>query len=262
MREIKMTGRDSIKSVEKCFRLLNFIYISNQSLTLEEFVKLSGYKKTSCFRLLKTMVKVEILEQDHKNKTYQFGLNLVSIGLSAIKNMSLLKISSPILQKLRNETGETVNLSILNGTEILFIERLMSNHIVNLNRNVGDRLSVHCASMGKVILAFMDESITENILNKLNFEAMTKNTFTNLGSFKNELKKIKQKGYAYNNEELEMGLRAVAAPIFNHTGEVIAAINLAWTTARHPSKKSFQKFTPKILEAAKRISFLMGYCES
>jgi IclR family pca regulon transcriptional regulator len=205
------------------------------------------------------MLSLEILEQDLKTKSYQFGPRLVSIGLAALKNMSLIKIALPILQKLRHETRETVNLSILSGSEIVFVERLMSNYIVNLNVNVGDRLPVYCASMGKVILAFMNPNDAGRIMANLNFEARTKRTIIDLNSLKKELTEIKIKGFAINDEELEKGLRAVAAPIFKHTGEAFAAINITWTTARHPSRKTFEIFTPQIMAAAEKISALMGY---
>lgn len=254
-----MPGKNSIKSVEKCFSVLSCFYDTDHALSLEELVTQTGYKKTSCFRILKTMLGLDVLEQNSKTKTYQFGPRLVLIGLAALKNMSLHKIALPILQKLRDETRETVNLSILNGKEILYVERLMSNYIVNLNVNVGDRLPVYCTSMGKVILAFKPETIAEKILCDSHFEPKTKKTIRDSSTFKKELSKIKIKGYAINDEELEKGLRAVAAPIFNHTGEAIAATNIVWTTARHPSRKVFEIFTPKIIAAAEQISLLLGY---
>jgi len=254
-----MSDKNSIKSIEKCFLVLACFYDANRALTLEDLVKQTGYKKTSCFRILKTMLSLKILEQDSKTRSYQFGPRLMLIGLAALKNMSLHKLSLPILQKLRDETRETVNLSILNGNEILYVERLMSNYIVNLNVNVGDRLPIHCTSMGKVMLAFMPEDVAENILAESHFEPKTKKTIVDRTAFKKELGKIKIKGYATNDEELEKGLRAVAAPIFNHTGEAIAATNIVWTTARHPSRKEFEIFTPKIIAAAEQISSLLGY---
>jgi len=257
--KVKMPGKNSIQSIEKCFKVVSCFYDANRVLSLEELVKQTGYKKTTCFRILKTMLSLGLLEQDAKTKAYQFGPRLVLIGLAALKNMSLHKISLPILQKLRDETRETVNLSILNGKEILYVERLMSNYIVNLNVNVGDRLPVNCTSMGKIMLAFLPDNVTEKILDEPHFEPKTKKTITDIAAFKKELSEIRIKGYAINDEELEKGLRAVAAPIFNHTGEAIAATNIVWTTARHPSRKVFEIFTPKIVAAAAQISLLLGY---
>jgi IclR family pca regulon transcriptional regulator len=164
-----------------------------------------------------------------------------------------------VMQKLREETEETVNLSLLSGTEIIFIERVMSDYIVNSNINVGDRLPVYCASMGKVILAFMSEERAAAIISQLNFKAKTERTIISPDSLKMELTEVRDRGYALNNEELERGLRAVAAPIINYTGEAFAAINVAWTTARRPSKRTFTDFALKVVEAAERISLAMGF---
>jgi DNA-binding IclR family transcriptional regulator len=254
-----MPDKNSIKSIEKCFQVVGCLYDADRALSLEELVRRTGYKKTSCFRILKTMLSLKILEQNAETKTYQFGTRLVLIGLAALKNMSLHKTSLPILQKLRDETRETVNLSILNGKEILYVERLMSNYIVNLNVNVGDRLPIHCTSMGKAILANLPENIAQKIMAEIRLEPKTKKTIVDPVALKRELSQIKKKGYAENDEELEKGLRAVAAPILNHTGEAVAATNIVWTTARHPSRKAFEIFTPKIVSAAEQISVRLGY---
>jgi len=93
----------------------------------------------------------------------------------------------------------------------------------------------------------------------LNFKAKTERTIISPDSLKKELTEIRDRGYALNNEELEKGLRAVAAPIINYTGEAFAAINVAWTTARRPSKRTFTDFALKVVEAAEKISLAMGF---
>ncbi len=254
-----MESKNHIKSLEKCFNILDLLSAAHSPLKLEEITRKSQYKKTTCFRLLKTMIGLGYVEQNPVDKTYRFGNRLVSLGLSALKDMSLRRNALPVLEKLRDETGETVNLSILSGTEILFVERIMSDYLVNVNVNIGDRLPVHCASMGKVILAFSPKKKADEIISKLLFESKTDCTITSISSFKKELKEIKKKGFALNDEELEKGLRAVAAPIFNYTDEAFAAINIAWTTTRKPGREYFTEFAPKIVTAAEKISTLMGY---
>jgi len=160
---------------------------------------------------------------------------------------------------LRDETGETVNLTILSGSEILYVERIMSDYLVNVNVNIGDRLPVHCASMGKVVLAYLPEDRLETILSSISFEKKTDNTIISRSALIGELEQIRSKGYAINDEELEKGLRAVAAPIFNYTGEAFAATNIAWTTARHPERRTFSEYATKIVAAADKISRLMGF---
>jgi len=184
---------------------------------------------------------------------------MVSLGLKALKGMNLRRAALPVLQTLRDETEETVNLSLLSGTEIIFIERLMSDYLVNANINVGDRLPVYCASMGKVILAHMSEKHAAVIISRLDFVGKTERTIVSAVTLKKELAEIRARGYALNDEELERGLRAVAAPIFGYTGEAFAAINIAWTTARRPSRRIFTEFAGKVVAAADKISLAMGF---
>jgi DNA-binding IclR family transcriptional regulator len=113
--------------------------------------------------------------------------------------------------------------------------------------------------MGKAILAFMSEERASAIISQLNFQAKTERTIIAPTSLKKELKEIRDRGYALNNEELEKGLRAVAAPIMGYTGEAFAAINVAWTTARRPSKRTFTDFAVKVVAAAEKISLAMGF---
>jgi DNA-binding IclR family transcriptional regulator len=254
-----MTDKDHIKSVEKCFVILDCLYNGRRLMTLDEITQTSGYKKTTCFRLLKTLRTLGIIELSPDTKKYQFGPRLAALGLTALKNMNLRNIALPILQALRDETGETVNLTILSGSEILYVERIMSDYLVNVNVNIGDRLPVHCASMGKVILAYLPEDRLEKILPAISFGKKTDKTIVSRSALIRELEQIRSKGYAINDEELEKGLRAVAAPIFNYTGEAFAATNIAWTTARHPERKSFSEYADKIVSAAGKISRLMGY---
>jgi DNA-binding IclR family transcriptional regulator len=254
-----MKDKDHIKSIEKCFVILDCLYSGDSLLNLEEITQKTGYKKTTCFRLLKTMRSLGLIELSSTAKKYQYGPRLVTIGLSALKNMNLRNSALPILQQLRDDTRETINLTILSGTEILYVERLMSDYLVNVNVNVGDRLPVYCASMGKVILAFLPANRMQKIISATKFEPRTDHTIVSESAFIKELAKIRAQGFAINDEELEKGLRAVAAPIFNYTGEAFAAINIAWTTARRPDRAAFSEFADKVVATAEQISGLMGY---
>jgi DNA-binding IclR family transcriptional regulator len=252
-----MRDRDYIQSIDRCFAILDHLSSADSPITLEDLTKRTGYNKTTCFRFLKTMRRLGLVEQE--KKSYHLGPTIVALGMKALKGLNLRQAALPVMQKLREETEETVNLSLLSGTEIIFIERVMSDYIVNSNINVGDRLPVYCASMGKVILAFMSEEHAAAIISHLNFKAKTERTIISPSSLKKELTEIRHRGYALNNEELERGLRAVAAPIIGYTGEAFAAINVAWTTARRPSKRTFTDFAGKVVKAAEKISLSMGF---
>jgi DNA-binding IclR family transcriptional regulator len=254
-----MRDRDHIQSIEKCFNLLSCLSSTDSFPTLEELTQITGYNKTTCYRFLKTMRQIGLVEQDPVKKTYQLGPKIVSLGLTALRGMNLRQTALPVMRQLRDETQETINLSLLSGTEIIFVERVMSDYLVNANINVGDRLPVYCASMGKAILAFMSAIHADEIISRLEFKARTGSTIVSPASLRKELAEIRAKGFAINNEELEKGLRAVAAPIIGFTGEAFAAINIAWATARHPGRRTFGEFAEKVVAAASRISSAMGY---
>jgi DNA-binding IclR family transcriptional regulator len=113
--------------------------------------------------------------------------------------------------------------------------------------------------MGKIILAYLPEDRLDQILSSITFTRKTDNTIASRSGLIEELNKIRAAGYAINDEELEKGLRAVAAPIFNYNGEAFAATNIAWTTARHPERTAFAEYAQKIVAAAEKISRLMGH---
>jgi IclR family pca regulon transcriptional regulator len=249
--------RDYIQSIEKCFTILGHLSSPDAPFSLEDLTQKTGYNKTTCFRFLKTMRQLGLVEQNRK--TYHLGPAIASLGLKALKGLNLRQAALPLMKSLRDETGETVNLSLLSGTEIIFIERVMSDYLVNTNINVGDRLPVYYASMGKVILAFLSESNAEKIISQLQFKARTGRTITSADALRKELTEIRSRGYAFNDEELEKGLRAVAAPIIGYTGEAFAAINIAWTTARRPSRRTFTDFAGKAVAAGEKISMAMGF---
>jgi IclR family pca regulon transcriptional regulator len=251
--------RDYIQSIERCFTILGHLSAPDSFFSLEELTQKTGFNKTTCFRFLKTMRRLGLVEQDTGRKTYHLGPAIVALGFKALKSLNLHHTALPVMQKLRDETGETVNLCLLSGTEIIFIERIMSDYLVNANINVGDRLPVYCASMGKVILAFMSEKHAAEIISQLEFKTRTERTIASSALLKKELAEIRARGYALNDEELEKGLRAVAAPIIGYTEEAFAAINIAWTTARRPSRRTFTDFAGKIVEAADKISLAMGF---
>lgn len=254
-----MADKDHIQSIEKCFTLLSCISTETPFLSLDELTRKSGYSKTTCFRFLKTMRDLGLVDQDPNNKAYQLGPRLISLGLTALKGMNLRRAALPVMLRLRKETQETVNLAILSDTEVIFIERIMSDYLVNTNINIGDRLPVYCASLGKAILAFLDAGHQEEIITRLNFKAKTERTIVTQSSLRKELSEIKSRGYALNDEELEKGLRAVAAPVINYTGEAFAGINIAWSSARRSGRRVFGEFSEKVIVAAKEISFKMGH---
>jgi len=253
--------KDRVKSLEKALNLLIVLSKSKSAMSLDDLTSEAGLKKTSCFRLLQTMKKLNFIEQEPGSKNYYLGRRNISIGAAALNGLSLRRTALPFMRELQRETKETVNLCVLEGTEIVFIERLESEHILNSHHNIGDRLPVHCTCMGKSILAFLPEQKVEDVLSEIRFTRRTPYTIASQEAFRKELEGVREKGMAVNVEELEQGLCAVACPIRNHIGEAVASINIAFPVIRHDPKQAFKRFSPKLKSACLKISKSLGFQE-
>ncbi|WP_299983562.1 IclR family transcriptional regulator [Desulfobacula sp.] len=254
-----MAEKNQVKTLEKCVHVLTCMADNLEPMTLNELIKKTGLKKTTTYRLLQALTSLQLMEKNPETKQYHLGPKLIYFGVTALGNLDLHKISLPIMTKLRNDTGETINLSILKGSEIIILARIRSDHLFNVNLSVGSRLPVNCTSQGKVILAYMNDDRANEIMENFIFEKKTEKTIVSMSALKNELELVREKGYAVNDEELEKGLSAVAAPIFNYAGEVIAAINVSYSTARHPEPEMYKRFSKKVITASKKISKSIGF---
>jgi len=254
-----MRPREHIKSLIKAVEILETVQNHKNPISLEEISRLSKMNKTTCFRFIQTMRELNLLGQLSGTKHYKLGPRLISLGLTALDDFDLHKEAVPLMKELREQTGETVNLSILHGDELLIIERFRSNHLYNANLTVGSRLPLHCTSQGKVILAFLNEKMLNEIISKMIFKRYTDKTIKTKNELIRQLSEIRTSGYSFNNQEFEIGIAAVAGPIINHAGEPVAALNISFPLARHPQKRFIKKISEKVLFACKQLSFYQGY---
>jgi len=215
--------------------------------------------KSTIQRLTYTLQHLGYLDRDRETKKFRLGPKTLSLGLSVMRNLDLRKVASPYLEAASKEIGETVNLAILDGTEIVYVERIKTQQILNINLQVGSRLHAYCTSMGKAMLAFLPESRLKEILEKADMVALTPYTITRKEDLKKELQKVRARGFAMNNEELSIGLRSVAAPVRNFTGEVIAAVNIAVPSIRVSLRRLETDLAKKVIETANKISYTLGY---
>jgi IclR family pca regulon transcriptional regulator len=189
---------------------------------------------------------------------------VLDLGFSAIHSMELREISAPHLQQLSDETGYTVNMAILDGTDIVYIERCRSSRAgqreIDLNLHIGSRLPAYCTSMGKVLLAHLLRDERDSLLGRIELRRRGPNTLTARRALVAELDRIRAQGFAINNEELAFGLRSIAAPVFSQAGEVAAAINLAVHSSMVVSMEELvARLSGPLRRTAAEISAHIGY---
>ena len=252
--------KNRIRALEKGLELLILLSRHDGEVGLEHLSREAGFSKPTCFRLLQTMRRLNFVTQSAITKGYRLGPRNISIGTAALDRQSVRSIAIPYMRRLREQTDETINLTILDGTEIVFVERIEAKFIINSNLYVGSRLPVYCSSMGKAILAYLPEHKLTAVLDAIDLQPRTANTITSRRQLLAELARIRATGTSINNEALEKGLFAVAGPIRDHSGEAIAALNVSFPRMRHDIiEDALAAFVPVVKAACNDISGLLGF---
>lgn len=239
--------------------ILSLFTRETPALTLTEITHLTGHSKATVFRFITTLEQAGYLIRDPETKRYRPGVKVLQLGFAAISSLELRQVARPYLERLSQKVGETVSLSILDGLEIVYIDRVRNRQIVGVVLGLGSRLPAHCTSMGKVILAHLDSESLNSRLNEKVLNPCTLKSLSNQTSFKNELIQIRQQGFAINDEELEVGLRAVAAPVWDLSEKVCAAINITGSAAMISIERITGELAPAVTATALDISHALGY---
>jgi len=254
-----VTSRSYIESLSRGLTLLSVLSENSSPLTLTELSRQLCLSKSSIQRLTYTLQHLGYLDRDTGTKKYHLGPKVLALGFSVMRSLDLRKVALPYLQETSKEVGETVNLAALDGNEIVYVERIKTQQILNINLHVGSRLPVYCTSMGKAMLAFLPRDRSGEILERMELSPLTPYTITRKHDLEKELKRVRARGFATNNEELSIGLRSVAAPVRNFNGEVIAAVNIAVPSIRVSPKRLETTLARKVMATADKISFVLGY---
>lgn len=254
----KDTDRYYIEALGRGFRILEAFTESEPSLSLTEISARVGLDKSTVFRLTYTLEKLGYLIRDPDTKHYRPGLGVLRLGFTTLNSLGIRQIAQPYLKTLAAQTGETTNMTIRDGKEVVYIARFRTRQIISINIQVGSRLPVYCTSMGKAQLVDMGRDELHDLLGEGPYRAMGPNTITSLDALVAELDKVRQQGYAINNEELAAGLRSVAAPVRNFEGEIVAALNISVPSVRVSRQKVESDLAPLVKATAEEISLALG----
>jgi IclR family pca regulon transcriptional regulator len=227
-------------------------------LSLTEIASLAGMDKSTAFRLVYTLQHLHYLERDPDTRQYRPGLKLLQLGLTAFNSLGIVDVAQPYLKALSTQCGETTNMSVRDGREIVYVARNKTQQILNVNLHIGSRLPVWCTSMGKAQLIDLSPAELCDLLGEGPYPASGSRAAVCLDSLLAELETVRRQGYAINDEELTAGLRSVAAPIRNGSGRIVAAINVSVPSARVSRPELDSHLAPMVQATATRISRALG----
>ncbi|SHI17537.1 transcriptional regulator, IclR family [Sporobacter termitidis DSM 10068] len=218
-----------IQSVSRAVAILK-CFTGNPELGLAELSRMVGLHKSTTAGIVNTLKAEGFLEQNEKTGRLRLGLELFSLAVQARHGLS--EICEPYLNSLLDFTGETVNLAVLDKTEIVYIAKKESSHSIRISTSVGARLPVYCTAIGKSILAFMDRAKAEALLGRVVMTPYTDRTLTDRPALLAEMDRILNAGVAYDFEEYEQGVICIAAPLYYKKGDPIGAISVSGPTIR------------------------------
>lgn len=252
--------RMRLSSVANAIRLTKAFSENEFEMGISALAIRLGLAKSTVHRLATTLVEYDILEQNRETGKYRLGLALFELGTLVRRKMDTASESRAQMYSLAEMTGETVQLAVLDHQSVLYIRILESRQAVRMSTIAGSRAPAHCTSVGKILLAHQAPEVVKQIIDN-GLKRYTSNTITDPAVLAEELVTIRAKGYAIDDEEIEVGLRCVSAAIRNHSGRVIAAISVAAPVQRM-TKKNVQTTAPTVVAAADAISRRLGYLPS
>jgi DNA-binding IclR family transcriptional regulator len=241
-------------SIAKAITILNCFSYDKYSLRLKEISMLTGINQATAYRMLNTLKEFNLIEQQH-NGEYSLGRGFLKYQGIVLNSMEIRRLVLPYLEDLSNNLRITVNLAILDGTEVVFVARAETPYCAYGYFHVGMRRPIYCTGMGKV-LTCKTPSIAQAVF-KRGVHRYTLNTITDETRFLEELEKIRLQGYAVDQEEWSNGVNCVAVPLYSISGEVLAGISISGPTSTYPLEKILG-YVPVLLEYSHRISARMG----
>lgn len=220
-------GKYLIKVLQKTFRLLELFNDQARELSVPEINQRLHYNKTTTFRIIANLEEEGYLEKNPETGKYRLGMKLFFLG-SLVKPYRYLKSAAkPLLEQLNRASGETVHLAVLHKGEALYLSKLESRHTVRVViSQEGQRLPAHCSGVGKVLLSYLPTEEAKALVEERGLPAFTQHTITTWNKLEAELERIRAQGYAIDNEEIEIGLKCAAAPVF-FEGSVVAALSVS-----------------------------------
>lgn len=228
----KTKEKKTIASVIKAIEVIEYIANSERELGVTEISNGLNYGVSATYHMLNTLKECNIITQDERTKKFKLGLKLWQIGMLAYEQNPISRILKPYLRKLKDLTGETANLTIMDGNEIVYIAQEESDRLVKMFTTKGAKAPLHCTAAGKILLAYKPEELQKQIIDKIELDKFTNYTITNKRDLIGEIEEIKEKGYGFDNEERELGVSCIGAPIFDLNDEAIACITISGPTSR------------------------------
>jgi IclR family pca regulon transcriptional regulator len=251
MTELFTRDSEFVQSLERGLAVIRAFNADNSELTLSEVARITGLTRASVRRFLHTLVDLGYMRTD--GRRFSLRPKILELGYAYLSSLSLPEVAMPHLEQLVEKVHESSSVSVLDGDEVVYIARVPTKRIMRIAISVGTRFPAFATSMGRVLLAGQSEDWLDGYLASADLHAITRHTISDPKRLRAELLRIRQQGWALVDQELEEGLRSIAAPIHDAEGRVIAAVNISAHASRGSSEQMRTEFVSPLLTTAKLI---------
>jgi DNA-binding IclR family transcriptional regulator len=248
-----MTRQGSIQVIDRMAGLLDAIARYPDPVSLKILAAETGLHPSTAFRILGSMTENGFVERDQAGK-YRLGSKLLQLGSRMHSKIDLRAEAKPVLEALRDRLGETVNLTVREGDEVVYIEKATPNRMMHVQQLVGSRAPLHVTAVGKMMLAMGGEEECRDYAGRTNLPAYTRNTLNRLEDLLSETRRLRELGYALDDEEAEIGVGCIGALVYDASGSVVAGLSVS-----APMERRKDAWIPLVRAAAHKLSERLGY---
>jgi IclR family pca regulon transcriptional regulator len=244
-------GQHFVQSLERGLAVIRAFGPDDAELTLSDVARRTGLTRAAARRFLLTLADLGYVRSNGK----QFALTprILELGYAYLSSLSLPEIAEPHLEQLAAEVRESSSVSVLDGDEIVYVGRVPTSRIMRVSINVGTRFPAYATSMGRILLAALPDDELEEYLARAEIRPLTARAIASAGELRHELERVREQGWALVDQELEEGLRSIAAPIRDGGGRIVAAVNVSAHASRASREAVMTDLLPPLLQTARRI---------
>jgi DNA-binding IclR family transcriptional regulator len=250
-------ARYRVQVLDRTIGVLQAVADSDTDLAAADIARQLRLHKSTVHRLLVVLESYRLIKKG-PDGAYGLGTRLIELGECAIARLKLAEYAEPHLRTLAELTGEGAHVTILNGTELLSIAHVEGRWALHSLTRTGQRTQIHCTAAGKAVLAFLSDEVCDDLLARLPLKRNTRRTIVKPSAIKMELMRVRELGFAVDDEEFEEGLRCVSAPIFDHRGHVVASLSMAAPVFRL-RKERVPQVARLVVAAARGLSDDLGH---
>jgi DNA-binding IclR family transcriptional regulator len=247
-----------VQVLDRALAVLEVLANCSNECGLAELCTALKLHKSTVHRLMMVLQQHRLVDKNRETGRYRLGLRLFEFGSKAIAALDLRGHARPYLDQLQRELGETVFFCILDEGQVLYLEKVESQQSVRTGCTVGSRAPAYCTAVGKAMLAELPEAEVNDIIRRWGLKAITANTITTAAALRSELRAVRSRGYAIDNEEKEQGLRCVSAAVRGHSGKMFAALSVSGPAFR-VTKERIPEIAEAVMRVASELSAELGY---